>query len=945
MKPEREEMPIAPPKEVAEIVISALQRAEAGKWVDTEEVIADYPELAVELRAEFASVKKGLGRLGQRWNLLAPVPARVANYLLFHRLGRGGESSVYEALHQPTGRRVALKLLPADVDESRIRRFQAQMELAALDHPHIVTVFDAGKEGGYYYIAMELMKGGSLAGVLAALARGDPESLERIPPPILEQLELDPACLPGPGRLWIARGAYVRWAARVAMEIAKGLACAHGEQIVHRDVKPSNILLDEKGAAKLADFGLSKRGLGQGLTHTGEAPGTCLYMSPEQVDPGAGSLDHRTDIFSLGASLYEALSLKKPHMGKSVAELFHHILTGEPIPPRRFNRAVPVDLEAIVLKCLEKRPEHRFESAGELARELERFLSGEGVRTRRVPWAVKLWRRAHQHPRQALWGAASLVLIAALGVTAGVMRGFAAERNRVSYETLLSQAETEYEHARAARERLDFVEVRRAAREGAGHYIDAIRFVSSRLDVGRLLCRAAELALLREDPRAALDLLTSLPDVSDPALRRRRLALEARGLLLTEPRRAAEVFEKLASVARDREGGAHYRRLAGLVRKLCRRTEVELPGLVDLHSFSLVEPQIAVTRGGDVVLWRYGEKSKVLGRLPAPFRGIRPLNSAVLVTRRSGNRYHCLLFAGSRLARFSVPAPHPLEVEFVDLSPWSSEICTPSLSILDEEPGGRARRVYLSIQEARPDRSDLLVDFGGGQRISVQRIPGSDAYTAGHVAWKTPGGTRRLLLGLGQWRGFGLVFLEESRDGWRVASRIRLGQVTSLLPVWRTNEEAPPGWVFLGKSSVWSTSSFFGPEGRREWKTGVYLLRLSGPWPPKVERICSDTDLEQKPQISVGAAAGVLLEKGGHPLFLALFGEREGTELRIYEPSPGALDRSCRRLLRMRVPNPTTFGLLHRDLDGRGGEEIYSRPVEDPGGRILVYISGLGEKP
>ncbi len=190
--------------------------------------------------------------------------------------------------------------------------------------------------------------------------------------------------------------AYYRWVAAIGLQAADALAHAHHQGVIHRDVKPSNLLIDAKGSVWITDFGLARRLADPGLTHHDSLLGTPRYMSPEQAR--TGSIDGRTDVYSLGATLYELLTLRPPFDGQSAAELLDQIGRDDPVPPRKSQPRLPRDLETIVLKALAKRPVDRYETAAELAEDLARFLSHEPVKARRISPIGRMWRVARRHP-------------------------------------------------------------------------------------------------------------------------------------------------------------------------------------------------------------------------------------------------------------------------------------------------------------------------------------------------------------------------------------------------------------------------------------------------------------------------------------------------------------------------------------------------------------------
>jgi len=238
--------------------------------------------------------------------------------------------------------------------------------------------------------------------------------------------------------------AYFRWVAEVGLQSADALAHAHHRGVIHRDVKPSNLLIDDKGNIWVTDFGLARRLADPGLTHHDSLLGTPRYMSPEQARTGA--IDGRTDVYSLGATLYELLTLRPPFDGRSAAELIEQIGQNEPAPPGAIDSRVPRDLETIVLKALAKRPGDRYATATLLAEDLARFLNHEPVRARRISPAGRLWRIARRHPGITTVTTAAALAILAIATYAYVrVRG---ERDRaIDFGSKLQDAMHQLEEA------------------------------------------------------------------------------------------------------------------------------------------------------------------------------------------------------------------------------------------------------------------------------------------------------------------------------------------------------------------------------------------------------------------------------------------------------------------------------------------------------------------
>jgi WD40 repeat protein len=318
------------------------------------------------------------------------LPARIGRFEVRTRLGEGAFGIVYAAYDPQLDRHVALKVAKPGMlgTEAGVKRFLREAKAAAnLRHPHIVPIFDAGREGEQYYIASAFIRGKSLAGALEERPEG--QGLE-------------------PGR-----------AVEIVRRLADALAYAHRKGIVHRDVKPANVMLDEQGEPMLMDFGLAARADGdEKLTQEATIMGTPAYRAPEQAQ---GKAEAASDQYSLACTLFELLTGKTPFAGPPHMQLLLH-QSQEPPPPRTYTRKVPRDLETICLKGLAKNPPERYPGCRELADDLRRWLEGEPILARRLPWVERFWRWVRKKPAlAAVYSLLALVLVLG-GSGAGAIR-------------------------------------------------------------------------------------------------------------------------------------------------------------------------------------------------------------------------------------------------------------------------------------------------------------------------------------------------------------------------------------------------------------------------------------------------------------------------------------------------------------------------------------------
>jgi serine/threonine protein kinase len=410
---------------VGRVADEFLRRQEAGERPDVEEYVARHPEAADLLRRVLASLRV-------LDHSLSGVPQEAANgdgavgtlgdFRIVREVGRGGMGIVYEAEQLSLGRRVALKVLPfaATMDPRQLQRFHNEARAAAgLHHTNIVPVYAVGCERGVHFYAMQFIEGQTLAALIAEPARrGDPAPLTADQPttphvpaaPAADTAERAAASTERPAR----DAAYFRRVAGWGIQAAEALDHAHQLGIVHRDVKPANLMIDAAGCLWVTDFGLAQVQSEARVTMTGDLVGTLRYMSPEQALAQRVVIDHRTDVYSLGATLYELLTSRPAFDGADRQELLRQIAFEEPKPPRRLNRAIPHELETIVLKALEKNPRDRYATAQELADDLRRWLEDRPIRARPPTPRQRVTRWARRH--QAIAWAALVILIVTVPV-------------------------------------------------------------------------------------------------------------------------------------------------------------------------------------------------------------------------------------------------------------------------------------------------------------------------------------------------------------------------------------------------------------------------------------------------------------------------------------------------------------------------------------------------
>lgn len=335
-----------------------------------------------------------------------PIPtslSRVGDFTIVREIGRGGMGVVYEATQSGMERRVALKVLPASLGSDAVSRFEREAKAAgSLKHPGIVPVFAFGEDRGLHYIAMEYVEGPTLDVLIEqASERALAGTPDASPSPDTSAETPTDGSTPAPGDA-IRTGRpdgrhYILRAAELFAGTARALAAAHLSGIVHRDIKPSNLILDPSGHLRLLDFGLARASDMGRITHTGETIGTPRYLAPESIDSKAADPDQRSDVYSLGMTLYETVTRQPAFDGDSTEEILLKVLNDEPARPRSLVPALPRDLETIILRATAKRPNDRYPDAAALADDLERFAQGLPPRARRMGPVTRSMRWVGRH--------------------------------------------------------------------------------------------------------------------------------------------------------------------------------------------------------------------------------------------------------------------------------------------------------------------------------------------------------------------------------------------------------------------------------------------------------------------------------------------------------------------------------------------------------------------
>ncbi len=379
-------------EQLESLIAAYIRDLEAGHSPDRQELLKQHAECAIELKQFFAQ-RDRLNRLADPirefghdlYQSIGPGKqlSYVGNYELLEEVARGGMGVVYKARQSTLGRIVAVKMIVSGrlANEQDVQRFQSEAQAAAsLKHPNIVSIHEVGQQEGWHYFSMDYVEGHDLSTVL--------------------RINLLPA----------------KTAANYVRQMAEAIHYAHQQGILHRDLKPSNILIDQQNQVHITDFGLAMRveAGDQVLTQTGQILGTPSYMPPEQAQGKRGLIGPSSDVYALGAILYECLTGRPPFRAESVIITIEQVIHADAASPRKLNASIPHDLETICLKCLEKESHRRYATAQLLAEDVERFLNGEPIVARPARAMERSVKWVRRHPMPAAFIVSSVVALLAM---------------------------------------------------------------------------------------------------------------------------------------------------------------------------------------------------------------------------------------------------------------------------------------------------------------------------------------------------------------------------------------------------------------------------------------------------------------------------------------------------------------------------------------------------
>jgi len=490
------------------------------------ETLSRHPDIADDLAGcldtleflEVATATRSIGTFASDWDRIE-LPAQFGDYRLLRIVGQGGMGAVYEAEQVSLRRQVAVKTLPfaSALDDRQLQRFRNETHaIAQLRHPNIVRILSVGFERGVHYFAMEWVEGRTLASVIR-----DTQT---------------------------ATSTHLRLVVEQIVRAAHAIGHANDVGVIHRDIKPSNLMADANGDVRVMDFGLAHVGNLSRITRTGDFLGTLRYASPEQVLGGGAIVDHRTDVYSLGSTLYELITLRPAREGDDHREVLRKVASEQLIAPRKLNPLIPPDLETITLKAMATDREERYVSASEFAADLEHFLAGRSITARPPSTVVRIRRWSRRHTTALISAAVSAIMLL-LGTV--IVLAF-------------SNAAIQREREQADEARQEAIKSLRTAREAVYHLLtrmgdERLAFVPQMEKMRRdMLEEALRLyetleELREEDTALRLDVATSYGRLGRIDLKLGRIPEAERSL-----RKAISLMELLSTSELGEEGRVQF---------------------------------------------------------------------------------------------------------------------------------------------------------------------------------------------------------------------------------------------------------------------------------------------------------------------------------------------------------------------------------------------------
>lgn len=476
---------------VVSAVKDYMKLLDAGEAPSQEEFLKQHSDIAQELRPSLEGLALVHQAADPRPELQSMVPPDaeftakpIGDFQIVGELGRGGMGVVYEAIQLSLGRHVALKVLPfaSGLDEVRLQRFRNESHAAAaLHHTNIVPVYAVGSDRGVHYYAMQMIDGSTLAELIDNMRDANQLTIDQLPDSkkstagvITERKErksgpdekANESFGAGGGNETVARHStilsesmpgrkrYFRSVVHMIQQAATAIQHAHQYGVVHRDIKPANLLLDSTGKIWVTDFGLAQvQTEASQLTRTGDPMGTLRYMSPEQAAGDRVELDHRSDIYSLGVTLYELLTLRPAIIGNGYREMLNHVALHDPRPPKAVDPAIPIELDTIVRKAIAKAPADRYSTAGALADDLQAWLDDKPIAAKPPTTLERLtkWRRRNNG---LVLVASGLLLFSTLGLLASTLMIWQAkQRTSAALQSEMQQrqqSQRSFQQARSA---------------------------------------------------------------------------------------------------------------------------------------------------------------------------------------------------------------------------------------------------------------------------------------------------------------------------------------------------------------------------------------------------------------------------------------------------------------------------------------------------------------